>query len=53
MNTQLSLPLEISIGALDIEVAYIYNINRSLDADYTFDNVSMISFSVGYFFMIN
>ncbi len=53
MNTQLSLPLEISIGDLNIEVAYIYNINRSLDADYTFDNVSMISFSVGYFFMIN
>jgi len=53
MNTQLSFPLEISIGDLDIEVAYIYNINRSLDADYTFDNVPMISFSVGYFFMIN
>lgn len=53
MNTQLSIPLEISIGDLDIEVAYIYNINRSLDADYTFDNVSMISVSAGYFFMIN
>lgn len=53
MNTQFSLPLEISIGDLDIEVAYIYNINRSLDADYTFDNVSLISLSVGYFFMIN
>jgi hypothetical protein len=53
MNTQLSLPLEILIGDLDIEVAYIYNINRSLDTDYTFENVSMISFSVGYFFMIN
>ena len=53
MNTQLSMPLEISIGDLDLEVAYIYNINRSLDADYTYDNVSMISFSLGYFFMIN
>lgn len=53
MNTQLSLPLEFSIGDLDIEVAYIYNINRSLDADYTFDNVSIINISLGYFFMIN
>ncbi len=53
MNTQLSLPLEISIGDFDLEVAYVYNINRSLDADYTYDNVSMISFSLGYFFMIN
>lgn len=53
MNTQLSLPLEISIGDFDVEIAYIYNINRSLDPDYMFDNVPMISFSVGYFFMIN
>jgi len=53
MNTQLSMPLEISIGDFDIEVAYIYNINRSLDPDYTFDNVPMISFSLGYFFLIN
>lgn len=53
MNTQLNIPLEISIGDLDIEVAYIYNINRSLDSYYTFDNVSLISVSAGYFFMIN
>ncbi len=53
MNTQLSLPLEFSIGDFDLEVAYIYNINRSLDPDYTFANVPMISFSLGYFFMIN
>jgi len=53
MNTQLSLPLEISIGDFNIEIAYIYNINRSLDTDYTFDNVSMVSISAGYFFMIN
>ncbi|HDZ40270.1 MAG TPA: hypothetical protein ENH59_01120 [Bacteroidetes bacterium] len=52
MNTQLSLPLEFSIGDLDIEVAYIYNLNRSIDPDYTFDNVPVISFSVGYFFML-
>ncbi|MDT8401268.1 MAG: hypothetical protein RQ743_06210 [Bacteroidales bacterium] len=52
MNTQLSLPLEFSIGDFDVEVAYIYNINRSIDPDYTFDNVPVISFSVGYFFML-
>lgn len=52
MNTQLRLPLELSLGDLDIEVSYIYNINRSIDPAYTFDNVSMISISIGYFFML-
>jgi len=53
MNTQLYLPLEISIGDLDIELGYTYNLNRSLDADYTYDNTSVFSVSLGYFFMIN
>jgi len=53
MNTQLSLPFEISLGDLDIEFSYIYNVNRSLDPDYTFDNTSLFSVSAGYFFMIN
>ena len=30
-----------------------YSVNRSLDIDYTFDNNSMVSISIGYFFMIN
>ena len=53
MNTQLILPLEISIGDFDIEISYSYNINRSIDPDYTFDNVSMFSISAGYFFVLN
>jgi len=53
MNTQLYLPLEISIGDLDIELGYTYNLNRSLDTDYTYDNTSVFSVSLGYFFMIN
>jgi len=53
MNTQLRLPLEFGIGDFNIEIGYTYNINRSIDPAYTFDNISMVSLSVGYFFMLN
>jgi len=53
MNTQVRLPIEFTIGDLDIEIGYIYNFNRSIDPAYTFDNISMVSLSVGYFFMLN
>lgn len=52
MNSSIYLPLEISFGDLDVEIGYIYNINRSLDPDYTYANNSGFMVSIGYIFMV-
>ena len=52
MNTQITLPLSISFKNIDFEVAYIYNIPRSLDPVYYYDNTGYFRFSLGYIFSI-
>lgn len=50
MNTELNFPLMINVGNFDFEVAYTYNLPRSLDPIYEYDNTSLFSFSIGYIF---
>jgi hypothetical protein len=50
LNTQLILPLRVSYKNFDLELGYTYNLPRSLDAEYTYDNASGFNISVGYIF---
>ncbi|MCF8222543.1 MAG: hypothetical protein K9J25_05300 [Bacteroidales bacterium] len=53
MNTSINIPLEISLGDFSLELSYKYNFPRSLDPNYMYDNNSLFSISLSYFFMIN
>lgn len=48
MNGQFYLPLRASFKNFDIEFGYSYNLPRSLDPEYTYDNASSFNVSVGY-----
>lgn len=53
MNTALSLPLSISMGNFIFEAEYIYNITRSLDPAFDYDNSHNFTFSLGYIISLN
>lgn len=52
LNTQLSLPISLSIGNFDIEIGYNYNFTRSLDDEYSYSDSGYLNLSVGYIIMI-
>ncbi len=50
LNTQLALPLSLSVGSFDFELTWKKNLPRTMDYAYDYDDSSFISFSVGYIF---
>ncbi|WP_282035524.1 hypothetical protein [Saccharicrinis aurantiacus] len=50
MNTELTFPIMLNINNFDFELAYTYNVPRSLDPIYEYENTSFFSFSIGYIF---
>ncbi|WP_430815622.1 hypothetical protein [Carboxylicivirga sp. RSCT41] len=50
MNTEISLPLIMTINNFDIELGYTINLPRSLDPAYSYDNTSFFTVSLGYIF---
>ncbi|WP_068475185.1 hypothetical protein [Saccharicrinis aurantiacus] len=50
MNTEITFPLMLNINNFDLEIAYTYNLPRSLDPIYEYNNTSLFSFSIGYIF---
>ncbi len=53
MNTQLMLPLDLTLGNFDFSAAIRYNMPRSLDPAYEYNNTIFYSISAGYFFAFN
>lgn len=53
MNTELSLPLAISLGSFMFEAEYTYHITRSLDPLYDYGNSHAFNISLGYIISLN
>ncbi|MCG8580074.1 MAG: hypothetical protein MI866_09165 [Bacteroidales bacterium] len=50
MNTEICLPLTMTINNFDIELGYTINLPRSLDPNYSYKNTSFFTISAGYIF---
>ena len=48
LNSQISIPITINYKNIDFQVSYRYNLPRSLDPLYTYENSSQINVSLGY-----
>jgi len=48
MNAQVTLPIRVSYNNFDVELGYIYNMPRSLDPNYEYDNASSFNITLGY-----
>lgn len=50
LNTQIAVPLTLSVNNFDFEIAWKKNLPRSMDFQYDYPESSVVSFSVGYIF---
>ena len=52
LNTQLALPVSLSVGSFDFELSWHKNFPRSMDYAYEYEDSSFLSFSIGYIFSL-
>ncbi|MCG8374717.1 MAG: hypothetical protein MI700_14335 [Balneolales bacterium] len=52
LNTQLSIPLTLSLGDFDFEASWTHNLPRSMNSAVDYPSSSLFSFSVGYIFSL-